>query len=146
MMNMVKAELVYFKVDPSIGEVAMQVYMDPFMLNIGGLDILEVRGVPTEYKAKLKDSFAKKLVESSLREAASKVMMDAVIKKIKLKEGVNCSEILCSSCARAFEGQAITVNCSMSPGFVIADILAGRLLRTSTRPTLNPLLLLRAFV
>jgi hypothetical protein len=124
-MNFLKARLVCFKFDPSIGEVALQVYIDPFTLNLGGVDILEVRGVTSEDKTSARVLTAQKDAEKSRREAESKMaMMDALV-SFGLAAGVNCTEVLCSSCARAFEGQAISVNCSMSPGFVISDILDG---------------------
>jgi len=124
-MNFIKAQLVYLRFDPSIGEVAVQVYIDPFTLNLGGVDILEVRGVTSEDKTSARVLMAKKDAEKSRREAVSKVAMEEALEEFGLNSGVNCSEVLCSSCARAFEGQAISVNCSMSPGFVISDIVDG---------------------
>jgi hypothetical protein len=115
--------LVYFKFDPSIGEVALQVYIDPFMLNVGGLSILEVRGVTADSKAEKKVQKAKRDLEKSRREEKSRKVMVVELKKHHLDGSVDCTKVLCSSCARAFEGQAISVNCSMSPGYVIADIL-----------------------
>ena len=123
-MNLFKARLVYFKLDPSIGEVALQVYVDPFMLSLGGVEILEVRGVTTEDKQSTKVLFAKKHEEKARREAASKLEMEEALKAFGAALTTNCSEVLCSSCARAPEGQEITINCSMAPGFVIADIIS----------------------
>jgi hypothetical protein len=51
------------------------------------------------------------------------LMVSEVAQKKGVKTGINCSQVLCSSCARAFEGQTISVNCSMSSSFVIADIM-----------------------
>ena len=115
----------YIKVDPLFGEMQMQVYIAPFTFAIGGVDILDIRGVPTEYKSEAKVLVAKQDVEKLVREDTAKVVMKAALKKHNLDGSLDCTKVLCSSCARAFEGQVISVNCSMSPGYVIADILDG---------------------
>jgi len=119
------ARSVYFRFDPSIGEVELHVYIDPFMFNVGGLNILEIRGVTSDSKAEAKVLKAKKDLEKSRREEKSRKVMKVELKEHHLDGTVDCSKVLCSSCARAFEGQAISVDCSMSPGYVIADILDG---------------------
>jgi len=54
----------------------LEVYIDPFTLSLGGVDILEVRGVTSEDKTSARVLLAQKDAEKARREAASKVAME----------------------------------------------------------------------
>ena len=76
-MKIFNARRVYFRFDPSIGEVELQVYVEPFVLSIGGLEILKVEGITSDFKSKQKAKYAQKEAEKAKREAKGEVALKA---------------------------------------------------------------------
>jgi hypothetical protein len=76
-MGIFHARRVYFRFDPSIGEVELQVYVEPFTLAIGGLEILKVEGITSDFKSKQKAKYAVKQAEKAKREAKGEIAQKA---------------------------------------------------------------------
>ena len=138
----IKAEKVMVRFDPIGGIFDVQVFMDPMKLEIGGVTLLEVKGVTQEDKFTAKEAIAAKAAARAKEAKEKRIEMEATLAKIEEAKNKRkppaptcpLGATSCQSCSQVLAQQEAKIDCGRGRGYVVSKILSAVWAVDSTKP------------